>query len=62
MCAKLEHGVNTEENSATTSAIMTLSLATKLLCLVPSNLTYIMDKWGSSRWWQLTLTWGHSLG
>jgi hypothetical protein len=39
MCAKLELGVTTEENSATSSAIMALSLATKLLCLVPSNLT-----------------------
>jgi hypothetical protein len=35
----LEHGVTTQENSATTSAIMTLALVISFICLVPSNLT-----------------------
>jgi hypothetical protein len=36
---KLEHGVTTQENCATTSVIMTLALATNLIYLVSSNLT-----------------------
>jgi hypothetical protein len=39
ICDKLEHRVTTQENSATTSAIMALALATNLICLVLSNLT-----------------------
>jgi hypothetical protein len=39
MCDKLEHGVATQENSATTRVIMALALATNLICLVLSNLT-----------------------
>jgi hypothetical protein len=36
---KLEHGVTTQDNSATTSAIMALALVISFICLVPSNLT-----------------------
>jgi hypothetical protein len=35
----LEHGVTTQDNSATTSAIMALALIISLMHLVPSNLT-----------------------
>jgi hypothetical protein len=35
----MEHGVVTQENSATKSAIMALALVISLMCLVLSNLT-----------------------
>jgi hypothetical protein len=35
----MEHGVTTQENSATTSAIMALALVINFVCLVLSNLT-----------------------
>jgi hypothetical protein len=35
----LEHGVTTQDNSTTTSAIMALALVISFICLVPSNLT-----------------------
>jgi hypothetical protein len=47
MCDKLEHGVATQENSATTRVIMALALATNLICLVLSNLTWNTSKWGA---------------
>jgi hypothetical protein len=36
---ELEHGMTTQDNSATTSAIMALALVISFICLVPSNLT-----------------------
>jgi hypothetical protein len=39
-----EHGVTTQDNSATTSAIMALALVISFRCLVPSNLTWNMGK------------------
>jgi hypothetical protein len=39
--------VTTQDNSATTSAIMTLALVISCLCLVPSNLIWKMGKRGS---------------
>jgi hypothetical protein len=35
----MEHGVTTQDNSATTSAIMALALVISIMRLVPSNLT-----------------------
>jgi hypothetical protein len=35
----IEHGVTTQDNSATTSAIMALALVISFICLVPRNLT-----------------------
>jgi hypothetical protein len=35
----MEHGVTTQENSATTSAIMAMALVISFIYLVPSNLT-----------------------
>jgi hypothetical protein len=43
----MEHGVTTHDNSATTSAIMTLALVINLMHLVPNNLTWNMGKRGS---------------
>jgi hypothetical protein len=36
---QMEHGVTTQNNSATTSAIMALALVISCICLVPNNLT-----------------------
>jgi hypothetical protein len=41
------NGVTTQDNSATTSAIMALALVISFICLVPSNLTWNMGKRGS---------------
>jgi hypothetical protein len=35
----MEHGVTTQDNSATTSAIMALALVISFMRLVPSNLS-----------------------
>jgi hypothetical protein len=35
----MEHGVITQDNSATTGAIMALALLISLMCLVPSMLS-----------------------
>jgi hypothetical protein len=35
----MEHGVTTQDNSATTSAIMALALVISLMRLVPCNLS-----------------------
>jgi hypothetical protein len=58
-----EHGVTTQENSATMSAIMALAFVNSFIDLVLSNFTWKMGKRGTAVvWWQLTLTWGGSLG
>jgi hypothetical protein len=44
----MEHGVTTQDNSATTSAIMALALVISLMRLVPSNLPEIWAKGGAT--------------
>jgi hypothetical protein len=58
----MEHGVTTQDNSATTSAIMALALVISSIDLVLSNPTWKMGKRGGSGYGQLMLTWGGSLG
>ena len=44
----MEHGVTTQDNSATTSAIMALALVISSIDLVLSNPTWKMGKRGSN--------------
>jgi hypothetical protein len=44
----MEHWVTTQENSATTSAIMALALVISLMRLVLSNLSWKIGKMGAA--------------
>jgi hypothetical protein len=59
----MDHGVTTQDNSATTSAIMALALVIGSIDLVLRN-PYLKDGQEGAVvvWWQLMLTWGGSLG
>jgi hypothetical protein len=43
----MEHGVTTQDNSATTSAIMALALVISIMCLVPTTLPKIWARGGA---------------
>jgi hypothetical protein len=53
----MEHGVTTQDNSATTSAIMALALVINSIDLVKDG-----QEGAAVVSWQLMLTWGGSLG